>query len=406
MRIFQIALREVGRRKIRTVYTATGIALAVALLVATIAVGSAGQRDLMLTIARYGHSLTIFPATTYETSLRGFGIGTGHYIPESAMPRIIDVYEAAIRNGWEKRGGLFEVGVGTMGGQEVWLQPAVFTPRLYEETKIGERAVVVAGVLPEEEYKARFWWEVDQGNLATGQEEVMLGKVFAEATSRKVGDQIVINGRPHKVTGVLRETDSPDDYMIFGHLRTVQEAFGKQGLISMINVRAMCNFCPVGDAEMEINKIVVGVRATSQREIAMAQHRIFDTITKVILGFVGMALVIACMAVFNMMMGTIHGRMREIGLLKMLGASTGQLVRLFLYEAAGVGAAAGVAGFGIGIAFARLMAPQLIEGAVYKEEWWWGGLAVLVGAAAAMVATLYPALRASRIKPADAFRSL
>jgi len=36
-------------------------------------------------------------------------------------------------------------------------------------------------------------------------------------------------------------------------------------------------------------------------------------------------------------MGTIHGRLREIGLFKVLGASRGQLMRLFVYEAVMMG---------------------------------------------------------------------
>ncbi|MEK7245473.1 MAG: ABC transporter permease, partial [Pseudomonadota bacterium] len=75
MRLYQVALREIGRRKIRTAYTASGVVISVALLIASIVVAIAGQKDMVLTIARYGHSLTIFPATTNETTLRGFGIG-------------------------------------------------------------------------------------------------------------------------------------------------------------------------------------------------------------------------------------------------------------------------------------------------------------------------------------------
>jgi len=59
-------------------------------------------------------------------------------------------------------------------------------------------------------------------------------------------------------------------------------------------VRAMCNYCPVGDAEVALNKTVVGVRATSQRELALAQHTIFRNVTNVILGFVALSFVIAC----------------------------------------------------------------------------------------------------------------
>jgi putative ABC transport system permease protein len=128
MKLYQVALREVMHRKIRALYTASGIALAVALLIATIAVGSAGQKDLMLIIARYGHSLTIFPATSQETSLLSFGIGSGHYIPEEVIPELKKVYEHAIRTGWERMGGLL-IGEGAVDGVDT-LQPAVFAPRL------------------------------------------------------------------------------------------------------------------------------------------------------------------------------------------------------------------------------------------------------------------------------------
>ncbi|MCL4183069.1 MAG: ABC transporter permease [Burkholderiaceae bacterium] len=404
MRIHQVALREIARRRIRTLYTASSITLSVALLMATLLVGSAGQKDLTLIIARYGHSLTIFPATTYDISLQSFGIGSGHYIPQDAIPGIQEVYEAAIRAGWEKRGGYVLDG-GLPGGVDN-LQPAVFTPRLYEETTVNGRQVVVTGVIAQEEYKARFWWEVDDGRLLDTRDEVMVGKVFAQATSTRVGDVLEINGRALKVCGILRETDSPDDYMIFGDLGTVQAAFGKPNRVSLINVRAMCNYCPVGDAELAINQKVVGVRATSQREIAEAQHRIFRNVTGVILGLVVLSLLIACMAVFNMVMGTIHNRIREVGLLKVLGASRWQLVRLFMYEALLVGVIGGVAGYAIGYAIARFVGPWLVSGAVIETLWWYLPFAVVAATLASALATLYPAIHVSRMRAADAFRAL
>jgi putative ABC transport system permease protein len=183
MKLYQLALCEVMRRKIRALYTASGIALAVALLIATIAVGSAGQKDLMLIIARYGHSLTIFPATSQETSLLSFGIGGGHYIPGDVIPQLQQVYEAAIRSGWQRMGKLL-IGEGTLGGVDT-LEPAVFAPRLYEETTLLGKRVVVAGIDPTAEYQARFWWEVDAGELLRDEQEVMVGKVFAAVTGSR-----------------------------------------------------------------------------------------------------------------------------------------------------------------------------------------------------------------------------
>lgn len=404
MRLYQLALREIGRRKIRTLYTASGIALSVALLVATILVGSAGQKDLLLTIARYGHSLTILPATTMDTSLQSFGIGSGHYIPEEAIPTIRTIYDTAIKTGWERLGGLvLQSGTQYGGAQE--LQEAIFAPRLYEETKVLERRVVVAGVDSVAEYQTRFWWEVEEGNLINASQEVMVGKIFAAVTGIKVGDTVQINDHHLKVRGILRETDSPDDYMIFATLPTVQDLFGKQGLVSLINVRAMCNYCPVGEAELAINQKVVGVRATSQREIAEAQHKIFRNVTSVILSLVGLSLLMACMAVFNMIMGTMHGRIREIGLLKVLGASRGQLMRAFAYESIALGILGGLIGYMLGVGIAFGVGPWLLSNAIIELHWWEPLLAMVAAIITSLLATLLPALHVSRISVAMAFRA-
>jgi len=404
MRLYQIAVREVGRRKARTLYTTSSIALSVALLIAAMMVGFAGQKDLLLTIARYGHSLTIFPATTNETSLQRFGIGVGHYIPEDAIPEIQRTYEAAIRAGWEKRGGMV-LDAGAPGGVDN-LQPALFTPRLYEETTIGGRKVVVAGVRAQDEYKARFWWEVDAGSLLARDDEVMVGKVFSRVAGFKPGDPMIINGRPFRVCGVLRETDSPDDYMVFGDLKAVQSVFGKPNRVSLVNVRAMCNYCPVGEAELAINTKVVGVRATSQREIAEAQHKIFKNVTRVIFGLIMLCFVVSCMAVFNMVMGSIHARMREAGLLKAVGASRGQLMRLYMYEALVIGLVGGAIGYGIGCGLALTLGPWLIDGAPIEARWLYLPIAIGAATLTSVLATIYPAHHVAGIRAADAFRAL
>lgn len=404
MKIYQIALREIARRKTRTLYTASSVALSVALLIAALMVGLAGQKDLLLTIARYGHSLTIFPATSNETSLQSFGIGTGHYIPEDAIPEIQQVYEKAIRLGWEKKGGLV-LDAGAPGGVDN-LQPAVFTPRLYEETTVSGRKVVVAGIRAEDEYKARFWWEVDEGTLLSNPEEVMVGKIFAKVAGVKPGDTLTINGKPFKICGVLRETDSPDDYMIFADLKKVQTAFGKPNRVSLINVRAMCNYCPVGEAELALNTKVVGVRATAQREIAEAQHKIFKNVTNVISGLVLLCLLIACMAVFNMVMGSIHNRMREAGLLKAVGASRGQLMRMFIYESVIIGLIGGVIGYALGHLLAVTVGPMLVNATVIEARWYYPLVAIGAAMAASVLASLYPAYYVSRIRAAEAFRAL
>lgn len=405
MRIYHVALKEVSKRKIRTIYTSLGIAIAVSMLISILITASSGQKEVFQVIARYGHSLTIVPVDTQsQQSLKTFGIGTGSYIPEIALPDIEKIYQDSIVAGWEKMGGLV-LQSGTIGGFSS-LAPPTFAPRLYEETVIKGKDVIVGGVNLEKELIARFWWDIAEGRFMENNDEAIIGRLFAEITETKVGDILEIGQGKVKVTGILRETDSPDDYMVFLNLKGCQTIFGKEGKISMINVRAMCPKCPVGEAAVEINKKVLGVRATSQSEIATAQSKIFQKTAALLVSFVVASLIISSIGVFNIILGSIHSRLRDIGLLKTLGASRGQLIRLFLYEAILIGITGGIIGFVIGSGLSYVVGPILFKDIAIQITPRFFVISVLMGAVTTIVASIYPAVYASKIRVAEAFKSL
>lgn len=404
MRIYHVALKEVSKRKIRTIYTSLGIAIAVSMLISIMITASSGQREVFQVIARYGHSLTIVPVNTNsQQSLKTFGIGTGSYIPQDSVPDIEKTYQEAIVAGWEKMGALI-FQEGTIGGAA--FPPPTFAPRLYEETIVKGKDVIVGGVVLDKELVARFWWDISDGSFMENDSEAVVGRLFATVTETKVGDTIDLGQSKVKVTGILKETDSPDDYMVFMSLKAIQTIFGKQGKISMINVRAMCPKCPVGEAAVEINKKILGVRATSQMEIATAQSQIFQKTAALLVSFVVAALIISSIGVFNIILGSIHSRLRDIGLLKTMGASKGQLIRLFLYEAVFIGITGGIIGFVIGSGLSYVVGPILFKDIAIKITPLFFFVAVLLGAVTTIAASIYPAIYASKIRVAEAFKSL
>lgn len=404
MRIYHVALKEVSKRKIRTIYTSFGIAIAVSMLISIMITASSGQKEVFQVIARYGHSLTIVPVDTQsQQSLKTFGIGTGSYIPEDSVPNIEKTYQEAIVSGWEKMGALvFQEG--TIGGAA--FPPPTFAPRLYEETSVKGKDVIVGGVLLDKELVARFWWDIAEGRFMGNGDEAIVGRLFATITETKIGDVLDIGQSKVKVTGILRETDSPDDYMVFMPLKSVQTIFGKQNKISMINVRAMCPKCPVGEAAVEINKKILGVRATSQLEIATAQSKIFQKTAALLVSFVVASLIISSIGVFNIILGSIHSRLRDIGLLKTMGASRNQLIRLFLYEAIFIGITGGVIGFVIGSGLSYVVGPILFKDITIMISPRFFVIALLLGSVTTIAASIYPAFYASRIRVAEAFKSL
>jgi putative ABC transport system permease protein len=120
----------------------------------------------------------------------------------------------------------------------------------------------------------------------------------------------------------------------------------------------------------------------------------------------GITLVVGAFGVVNTMISSVHERVRDIGIMKAVGASRRQIVRMFVYEAIGVGVIGGFLGYAAGTLLSYVIGPLIFDDlAVAYDLQYLGpalGLAVLVAA----VASVYPAFRASQIRVAESLRSL
>jgi putative ABC transport system permease protein len=132
--------------------------------------------------------------------------------------------------------------------------------------------------------------------------------------------------------------------------------------------------------------------------------------------FALIALFVAGVGITNTLVTTVVERTGEVGVLRAVGATRGQVLGMFLAEGAFVGLVGGAVGFGLARGLAepadtwvrgfmqQQMGEALTTPTVFAFPWWLGlgavGFAVLVTTAAA----LYPARRAARIHPIDALR--
>ena len=93
------------------------------------------------------------------------------------------------------------------------------------------------GIHFEEELRLKKWWKI-HGSEPNGRDEVLLGNEVAVRLFKSTGDTLPINGKSVRISGVLDETGSKDDFLIFGDLTFVQEAMKKPGILSLIEVSA------------------------------------------------------------------------------------------------------------------------------------------------------------------------
>lgn len=116
-----------------------------------------------------------------------------------------------------------------------------------------------------------------------------------------------------------------------------------------------------------------------------------------------LSLVVGAIGIANITLVGVMERTGEIGLRRAIGATRGHIAAQFLFESASMGVIGGIIGAGIGV---------LIVVAVSAYQVWTPVLdpvvpilAPLVGGGIGLLSGTYPALRAARLEPVDAFRT-
>ncbi len=145
-------------------------------------------------------------------------------------------------------------------------------------------------------------------------------------------------------------------------------------------------------------------------------NRIF-TVLQVMLSSVGLlALLVASIGIVNTMIMAIYERTREIGILKAIGSSNGDVLRMFTLEAGMIGLLGGVvgviSGWLLGLILNALIpeyfkgqgVPLPVNSTFFVVTWELVAGALLFSTLVGIVAGIYPAFRAARLDPLAALR--
>ena len=152
---------------------------------------------------------------------------------------------------------------------------------------------------------------------------------------------------------------------------------------------------PAGGAERAPAARVPGLQARAAAKGAF---------TSLLLGLGAVALLVGGVGIANVMVISVLERRSEIGLRRALGATRRHISLQFLTESLCLGAAGGLAGALLGAAVTGIYATSQGLPAVVPPEAILGGMlaALLIG----VVAGLYPSMRAARLSPTEALRTV
>jgi putative ABC transport system permease protein len=396
VKLYNLVFKDILRRKKRVLYAALGIVIAAMTVVGILTIANAGQQKVYAQLEKYGANLSVLPAiSNVDMSLGDLSMGAltvgENYIPEDVIPRIRQITDGLIREyvDVEEEGNI-----------------ATIAPKLYVNTTVKGKSLLAVGIEPGEERVVKTWWEVREGRWIEQGNEVLAGAMAARVLELNIGDTVSLNGNDATVVGILDETGSSDDYQIFVPLQTLQSAFGKEGVISSIDVRALCNGCPVELIAAGINNNVTGVRALAVKQVAATEMGMVDRMSKFMLALAGITLIIGAFGVVNTMMTSVHERIKDIGIMRAVGASRNQIVKVFIYEAVIIGVIGGILGYGLGTLVAYGIGPFVFQGTSITYLPQYLPLSLALAIAVAVVSAAYPAFRATTIKVSDSFRSL
>ncbi len=154
----------------------------------------------------------------------------------------------------------------------------------------------------------------------------------------------------------------------------------------------------------------VGYSTQAPENLIASVQRYLRVVEIVLTGIGAIALVIASLGIANAMLAAVRERRREIGVLKAIGASDGDVLRLFLVEAAVLGLVGGALGTltgwaiasGVGSVVNTYLTDQGLAGVRLSLPGWVALGGVLGSMVLALLAGTAPAVRAARLPAREA----
>jgi putative ABC transport system permease protein len=390
--IFQVAYKNLLRKKTRSLLTVLGISLAAWVLVSLFGFNKGYESSLNKDIDNLGFQmLVIAKGCPYEAATLMLKGGTGlKYLKQEIADQIAKEPD--------------------VGGMTPMLMQVVFDPNKGESGGMAAYLGVDPKTFPQMKsflpFKAGGWFK-DPEAL-----EAVFGYEVAELEQREAGDMYLIPEKnvEVKVVGVLGRTGTQDDGTIFLPLRSVQKIFGMTGELTGIGVKVK--------KEADINKFeermfqLPDVQVVSLTQVKSTIMTLVSTARVMVLSIAVIAILIAMMGVVNTILMSVMERHQEIGILKSMGAMAKDIFKLVWLETLILCLSGGILGAGLALATAKL-ADVLIRGLLpYSPR---GGLVQVDSVLVVMtlgvvtliglVSGVYPSWRAARVRPLESIRS-
>ncbi len=389
--LFEVAYKNLLRKKTRSLLTILGIAMAAWVLVSLFGFNKGYEASLNKDIDNLGFQmLVVAKGCPYEAATLMLKGGTGlKYMKEEIAAAVAAEPEVE--------------GVTSM------LMQVVFDPNKGESGGISAFLGVDPGSYPKLKsslpFKAGGWFSDPQAM------EAVFGYEVAELEQREVGDLYLIPEKEVevKVVGVLERTGTQDDGTIFLPIRTVQRVFAIPDELTAIGIKVKKE-ADIKAFEDKMYKLP-DVQVVSLTQVKTTIMTLVSTARVMVFSIALIAILIAMMGVVNTVLMSVMERRQEIGILKSMGAMALDIFKLVWLETIVLCVGGGLIGTGLALLTARLTDVLVRNLLPYSPS---GGLVAIdiklvlmalgVVTAIGLASGIYPSWKAARMRPLDTIR--
>ncbi|MBP2146001.1 putative ABC transport system permease protein [Methanofollis sp. W23] len=258
--------------------------------------------------------------------------------------------------------------------------------------------------------------EVEKGVMIHGGDRALISSDIAEAHDLKIGSRITIGdeeeGKKVRVAGILKNTGFGGGISTYSSIiitdRLYQDINGKdRGYDKALVI--VEDLDEVEAVRENLDKSLNGRKETvdisDPKALIEMISGVLGAVSLAVTGIAGISLLVAAVSIFNVMMMSVTERTREIGILRSIGVKSREIIKMFLYEAAILGALGAVIGGVLSLIAGGILVTVMLEDISYlfaPSVLMNVVIGIGVGIGICVLSGVYPAWKASRLSPITA----